>query len=68
MADPPSWLRIISLAQLPALTLSADLDHGEYDAIRLALDCHADLVLMDEREGVGEARRLGLTVTGTIGI
>ena len=23
---------------------------------------------MDEREGVGEARRLGLTVTGTVGI
>ena len=27
-----------------------------------------DLVLMDEREGVEEARRLGLTVTGTFGV
>jgi predicted nucleic acid-binding protein len=28
----------------------------------------ADLVIMDEREGVGEARRLGLVVTGTLGV
>ncbi len=68
MAHSPPWLQIVSLAERPALTLSADLDQGEYDAIRLALDCHADLVLMDEREGVEQARRLGLTVTGTVGV
>lgn len=45
-----------------------DLDPGEQDAIVLALHLNADLVLMDEREGVEEARRLGLTVTGTIGV
>jgi uncharacterized protein len=32
------------------------------------LDLNADLVLMDDREGVEEARRLGLTVTGTPGV
>jgi len=68
MANPPAWLQVTSLAGLPPLTLTADLDRGEYDAIRLALDRQADLVLMDEREGVEEARRLGLTVTGTLGI
>ena len=68
MANPPAWLQVISLAELPSLTLAADLDRGEYDAIRLALDRQADLVLMDERDGVEEARRLGLTVTGTLGI
>lgn len=44
------------------------MDRGERDAIVLALHLKADLVLMDEREGVQEARRLGLTVTGTLGI
>jgi predicted nucleic acid-binding protein len=28
----------------------------------------ADLLLMDERAGAREARRLGLTVTGTLGV
>ncbi len=68
MAKPPGWLQIVSLAGVPAISLVADLDLGEYDAIRLALCRNADLVLMDEREGVEEARRLGLTVTGTLGI
>jgi predicted nucleic acid-binding protein len=68
MARPPAWLQIVSLKALPPMTLAADLDRGEYDAIRLALDRNADLVLMDDREGVEEARRLGLTVTGTLGI
>jgi predicted nucleic acid-binding protein len=46
----------------------ADLLPALYDAILLALHLKADLVLMDEREGVEEARRLGLTVTGTLGV
>ena len=45
-----------------------DLDPGEREAILLALFIEADLVLMDDREGVEVARRVGLAVTGTIGI
>ncbi len=52
----------------PTAVLLADLDPGEHDAILLALHVRADLVIMDEREGVEEARRLGLTVTGTLGV
>jgi predicted nucleic acid-binding protein len=44
------------------------LDRGEHDALLLALETKADLVLMDERDGVEEAARLGLTVTGTLGV
>jgi predicted nucleic acid-binding protein len=44
------------------------LDSGERAAIALALDWKADLLLMDERAGAKEARRLGLTVTGTLGV
>lgn len=39
----------------------SDLDSGEHDAILLVLHLKADLVLMDERDGVDEARRMGLT-------
>ena len=36
------------------------LDAGEEDAIALAIELHADLLRMDDREGVFAARRKGL--------
>ena len=36
--------------------------------IALALTVKADLVLMDDRDGVDVARRRGLGVTGTLGV
>ena len=35
---------------------------------RLPWSLHADLLLMDDREGVIAARSKGLTVTGTLGV
>jgi predicted nucleic acid-binding protein len=46
----------------------ADLDAGEKNAIALAARFRADLLLMDDRQGVVIVRRKGLTVTGTLGI
>jgi|SRR5450432_901089 predicted nucleic acid-binding protein len=34
----------------------------------LALECRADVLLMDERDGSCSARALGLAVTGTLGV
>lgn len=68
IAHRPAWLQVVPLTARPAAVSLPDLDSGEHDAILLALHLKADLVLMDEREGVEEARRLGLTVTGTLGI
>src|SRR5207253_292954 len=68
IADPPSWLQIVSVSTPQPEGSLADLDRGERDAILLALQLKADLVLMDERDGVDEARRLGLVVTGTLGV
>jgi len=68
MAHPPSWLQVVPLTEALVPEVVADLDPGESAAILLALRVKADLVIIDEREGAEEARRLGLAVTGTIGV
>ena len=49
-------------------TLRQDLDLGESEAITLAVEKEAGLVLLDEREGRRRARNVGLEVTGALGI
>jgi predicted nucleic acid-binding protein len=44
------------------------IDEGEAAALALALEYHADFVLMDERAGREVARQLGLTAVGVLGI
>ncbi|MBA3922625.1 MAG: DUF3368 domain-containing protein [Nostocaceae cyanobacterium] len=46
--------------------LSVDL--GEAEAIILALELKADLLLMDERRGRALATNYGLNVTGLLGV
>lgn len=55
------------LPPLMDLRLAA-LDAGERDALTLAVALRADLVIIDELEGRAEAVRLGLTITGTVGV
>lgn len=66
--QPPSWLRIRPAVGDPAPLPLQELDRGERDAILLAVHLRADLLLMDERDGVEAARSLGLTTTGTLGV
>jgi predicted nucleic acid-binding protein len=64
-----SWVSVISVANRTAVaTLREDLDRGESETIVLAIERKADLVLMDEAEGRHKARRLGLEVTGVVGM
>jgi predicted nucleic acid-binding protein len=69
IANPPEW---VDIRQSPATHIQdialAGLDAGEEDAIALALELHADLLLMDDEEGATAARAKGLEVTGTLGI
>jgi predicted nucleic acid-binding protein len=60
----PRALREDKVARL----LAATLDPGEAEAIALALEMSADLILVDERDGRSAAERAGLRVTGVLGV
>jgi len=55
----------VNLPYDPALDA---LDAGEREAIQLASELQADLLLMDDREGRSFAIRRQLPVTGTLGV
>jgi predicted nucleic acid-binding protein len=63
-----SWLRVASLQDPRRADLLADLDRGEAEVLALAQELNADLVIMDERLARLHAKRLGLTLTGTLGV
>jgi predicted nucleic acid-binding protein len=67
IADPPSWTEIHQTTHVHD-PLMETLDAGEQDAIALAVELGADLILMDDRAGVLIARSKGFRVAGTLGI
>lgn len=67
IASPPGWIELCDTAAASDDSLH-DLDSGEAAAIALALDLHADLLLMDDREGIAVAERRGLKVAGTLAV
>jgi predicted nucleic acid-binding protein len=65
ISQSPPWLEVVSL-KLPVDSALAHLDAGEREAISLASELQATLLLMDERDGVTIARHRGLKVVGTL--
>jgi predicted nucleic acid-binding protein len=65
ISQAPSWLEVVNLKQ-PVDSALSHLDAGEREAISLASELQASLLLMDERDGVAMARHRGLTVIGTL--
>jgi len=64
-----TWIRYQAVVNL---SLSADLqgklDDGEAEAITLAVEVGADILLMDERRGRQLAKSHGLRPLGTVGV
>jgi predicted nucleic acid-binding protein len=67
IGQPPSWLSVHSV-MLPVDPALSQLDQGECQAIALASDLPGVLLLMDDRDGIIEARRRGLRILGTLGV
>ncbi len=63
----PDWIEIHPLAATPNPELNY-LGRGEREAIQLAEEQCASLLLIDERKGQSEAARRGLSTTGTLGV
>lgn len=65
----PAWIGVrIPRSIPPEVARHAALDLGESEALALALEIHADAVLIDETTGRDVALGLGLTPIGLLGI
>ncbi len=65
----PEWADVRDpLLDFEEEALFRGIDAGEQAAIRLARQSGADLLLMDDRKGAQAASKLGLRVTGTLGV
>lgn len=67
-AKSDEWI-IVSQLRMPHAMPELDLlDAGEREAIALARELNADLLIVDDEAGRNVATRLGFTVTGTLGV
>ncbi len=62
------WIKIIEIKGKQAIKNFIDLDLGEAEAIVLASEIDADLIILDEKLGRFYAKHADLKVTGTIGV
>jgi predicted nucleic acid-binding protein len=65
-ADPPAWLSVVTPGSIPAQY--AGLDFGEREALALAKELHANLILLDDKVARRVAQREMMRVKGTLGI
>lgn len=65
----PEWIEIKQVANKKYQQLLENtLDKGEASAIALAIELEEVLLVVDDLKGRKEAERLGLKITGTLGI
>lgn len=63
-----NWINILEIKDKQDLKYFLDLDAGEAEAIVLATEIAADLIIIDEKLGRYHAKHADLKVTGTIGV
>ena len=62
------WIKTVDLTNPQAAAVYMGLDDGEAEALALADEHDARLILLDEKKGRRDAEKIGLTVKGTVGI
>jgi predicted nucleic acid-binding protein len=67
IATPPDWLKVQPVSQ-PSDAILDLLDPGEREAILLAQELNADLLLLDDMKARRTATERGLAITGILGI
>ncbi len=67
LSDNP-WIKVTPLENPVRVQIFAGLDRGEAEVLALAEEQNAQLILMDERRGRRYAQRLGLPLSGTLGV
>jgi predicted nucleic acid-binding protein len=65
VANRPAWLEV-KQASVPLDSELEEFDRGEREAIALALELRADLLILDDKDARIEASRRNLTVIGTL--
>lgn len=64
-----AWIKRCSIEDSRLFRLLyAEIDAGEAEALVLALEQKADLLLLDDQEARNKARKLGLPITGALGV
>ena len=71
IVESASFMKTIPIQNrksLEILQAISGLDDGESEAIILADELKSDVLIIDERKGRKVAQKMGITITGTIGI
>ena len=64
----PSWIRVIEPRSIIAVRPVVGLHQGEVEAIALALDVRASVLILDDLPARRHAIALGLAIVGTAGV
>ncbi len=62
------WIKTVDLTDPQTAAVYVGLHEGESEALALADEHDARLILLDERKGRQKAKQIGLTVKGTVGV
>jgi len=63
-----SWIKTIDLTDSESIPVNNRLDPGEVSVLALAKKHDARFVIIDEKKARREARKIGLSLKGTVGV